>query len=109
MFRKLSHTVTRRAPVVFVGLMIALSAGASKAGAQINMAALAQFKKNQQVALAKQLQGSAATTQEKSGTVGRHGKKKANEPMLVPKPPMIKAQNRSFKGNFTDMRKSNMR
>ena len=106
--RNTSRAKARTAMILFISLVTALSGG-SVAPAQINMAALAQFKQNQQAALAKQLQGNAASTAGRSGKARKHGKTNADAPMVVPKPPLIKAQNRSFKGNFSDMRKSNMR
>lgn len=99
--------MTHRA-IVF-SLLAAWAACSFVASAQINIAALAQFKQNQQAALAKQLQSSAAASTQKPGKAGKHGKKKAEVAMDVSRPPLIKAQNRSFKGNFTDMRKTNVR
>lgn len=79
----------------------------SAAWGQMNMAALAQFKQNQQQALARQLQNSAPAAPKNAKT--KHVKGEVEAPSVIAKPALIKAQNRSFKGNFSDMRRSNMR
>ena len=98
----------RNALVVLLSLLAGLFASSTPSFAQINIGALAQFKQNQQAALAKQLQG--ASSAGKPAKAGKHGKSKtADAPMVVARPALIKAQTRSFKGNYSDMRKSNMR
>ena len=74
----------------------------------MNIAALAQFKHNQQQELARKLQGNAPETKG-GGHVGKHGKNQADAPLVIAKPAMIKAQNRTFTTKFVDARKSNMR
>ena len=89
-------------------LVLAQAAGSTLASAQINIGALAQFKQNQQAALTKQLRASAKA-EAKVEKAGKHRKGKDDAPMVVVKPPLIKAQTRSFKGNYSDLRKPNMR
>lgn len=94
--------------ILLCSLAAALFAGSPAASAQINIAALAQFKKNQQANLSSQLQASAKA-EAKLEKAGKHGKAKLESPMVIAKPPLIKAQTRSFKGNYSDLRKPNMR
>ena len=89
-------------------LLATLTISSLVASAQINIAALAQFKKNQQAELTRQLQGSAKA-EARLEKAGKHGKGKLDAPMVVAKPPLIKAQTRSFKGNHSDLRRQNMR
>ncbi len=95
--------------LLLCALLAGLCAVSHSASAQINIGALAQFKKNQQAELTKQLQGSAKAEARAEKAAGKHGKGKVDAPMVVAKPPVIKAQPRTFKGNFSDLRKPNMR
>lgn len=89
-------------------LILSVFTQATMAFAQVNIGALAQFKKNQQTELARQLQGSAKA-EAKVEKTGKHGKGKLDTPMVVARPALIRAQTRTFKGNYSDLRKSNMR
>ena len=103
--------MTRRAItqlLFLLSLVATLFAVRPVAFAQVNIAALTQFKRNQQAALAKQLQGKASA-EGKAAKAAKHGKGNADVPLMATKPAIIQAEKRSFKGNYSDMRKSNMR
>lgn len=76
-------------------------------GAQINMAAIAQFKQNQQKALAESLQTQAATGK----TKGKPSVRPAGaNPLTDPnRPAIIKAKNPVYRSNYSDMHFRNVR
>ncbi len=71
--------------------------------AQINIAAIAQFKYNQQHALAASL---SKTQHSNEKPQRRKGEKAAS---AATKPPVIYAHNPSFKSNYGDMHTKNVR
>jgi len=76
----------------------------STASAQINIAAIAQFKSNQQHALARSL----ARTQPQPPT-DKHHHHAARATPTPAKPFIIHARNPVFRGNYTDMHTRNVR
>ena len=93
-----------RKTLSLIAVTLAFSAACS---AQINMAALAQFKQNQQKALAESLQ--PQTTPGK--TKGKPSVIPAGaNPLTAPgRPAIIKAKNPVYKSNYSDMHFRNVR
>lgn len=88
-----------------LGTLVGLLLCNAALSAQINMAAIAQFKANQQHELAQSLAKSNA-----DGSAARHAKHKGNSgPAQAEKPPIIYAHNPTFKGNYSDIHKKNVR
>jgi hypothetical protein len=84
-----------------------LMPGWVKSRAQINIGALAQFKKNQQQELASKLQANAPPN--KLSRRGKRLKGQAEMQAAPAKPALIRAQNRVFKTKYSDTRKSVVR
>ncbi len=87
-----------------LALILIFSAACS---AQINMAAIAQFKQNQQKALAESLQPQPAPVKGK----GKPSVRPAGaNPLTDPsRPAIIKAKNPVYKSNYSDMHFRNVR
>ena len=73
---------------------------------QVNMAALAQFKQNQQQELAQRLQPQSTT-----GAKGKkHGQAAMTDPMSADgRPSVIRAPKMVYKANYSDMHHKNVR
>ncbi len=97
------RTRTIPAGAVFGAICLSFLAHPSPIGAQIDIAAIARFKYNQQRALAASLSKTQAGKQKSRDRKG----KKTEVPAV--KPPVIPAHNRTFKSNYGDMHTKNVR
>jgi len=93
---------------MFIGGLLCLAA--ALCSAQINLAALAQFKYNQQQALAKSLQKQQTTASAKGGR-NKRPSSGALAPQSAPnaRPAVIKARNPTFTANYGLLHHKNIR